>query len=214
MDVLIVTATYLAIYLAAKWLDFAYAGSAALLVCLAIATWRLAAARSSWRELGLRRPASWLRTLFWAIALLVASEAVGLLIIVPLARAAEWAPLDLSRFAGLRGDWHRLAWWLLVAWTSAAIAEELVFRAFLMSRLQILFGTKPLGIALTIIVQAAAFGVAHFYLGARGMATAALLGLLYGAVYLRSGRNLPAVVLAHGTTDSLSLVALYLGAAG
>ncbi len=214
MDLLITTFVFVATYLAAQWLGVPYAGPGALLACLAAATWRLAVAGSSWRDLGLRVPASWLRTLLWALALLVASELAGLFVIAPLARAADWAPLNLARFAGLRDDWQVLAMWLLMAWTSAAVAEELVFRAFLMSRLQSVFGAKPAGIALTIIVQATAFGVAHFYLGARGMATAGLLGLLYGAAYLRSGRNLPAVMLAHGTTDSLSLVALYFGAAG
>jgi uncharacterized protein len=213
MDLLIATAVFVATYLAAQWLGFPYAGPCALLACLATATWRLAVAQSSWRDLGLRMPKSWLRTLLWALALLIAGELAGLLVIAPLARAAHWAPIDLSRFAGLSGDWQVLAVWLLVAWTSAAIAEELVFRAFLMSRLQLLFGSKPLGIALTIIVQALCFGAVHFYLGQRGMATAALLGLLYGATYLRSGRNLPALMLAHGATDSLSLVALYFGAA-
>ena len=213
MDLLIATAAFVATYLATQWLGFPYAGPSALLACLAAATWRLAVAQSSWRDLGLRVPKSWLRTLLWALALLVASELAGLLIIAPLARAAHWAPLNLSRFDGLRGDWQVLALWLLVAWTSAAVAEELVFRAFLMSRLQLLFGSKPPGIALTVIVQALSFGAAHFYLGQRGMATAALLGLLYGVTYLRTGRNLPALMLAHGATDSLSLVALYLGAA-
>lgn len=213
MDLLIATVAFVATYLAAQWLASPYAGPFALLACLAAATWRLAVAQSSWRDLGLRLPKSWLRTLLWAVALLVASELAGALVIAPLARAAQWAPMNLSRFAGLHGNWQVLAAWLLVAWTSAAVAEELVFRAFLMSRLQMLFGSKPAGIALTIIVQALCFGVAHFYLGSRGMATAALLGLLYGAVYLRSGRNLPAVMLAHGTTDSLSLMALYFGAA-
>jgi CAAX protease family protein len=213
MDLLIVTAVFVVTYLAAQLLGFPSAGLYSLLACLAVATWRLAAAQSSWRDLGFRRPANWLRTALWSLALLVASALVVALIINPLARAAHWPPMDLSRFAGLQGNWHVLLVWLLLAWTSAAMGEELLFRAFLISRLQRLFGSTPLGTTLTVLVQAVCFGVAHFYLGQRGVATAMVVGLLYGAVYLRSGRNLPALMLAHGTTDSLSLVALYFGAA-
>jgi membrane protease YdiL (CAAX protease family) len=213
MDLLIVTAAYAVTYLGARLLGSSYAGLCALLACLAVATWRLAAAQSSWRDLGFRVPGNWLRTTLWSLALLVATALVGALIINPLARAAQWPPMDLSRVAGLRGNWHALMAWLLLAWTSAALAEELVFRAFLISRLQMIFGSAPLGTALTVLIQAVCFGAAHFYLGQRGVATAMAVGILYGATYLRSGRNLPALMLAHGTTDSLSLVALYFGAA-
>jgi len=213
MDLLIVTAVFVVTYLAVQLLGYPSAGLYALLVCLAVATWRLAAAQSSWRDLGLRVPASWLRTALWSLALLVASALVAVLVIDPLARAADWPPIDLSRFAGLRGNWRVLLAWLLLAWTSAAMGEELLFRAFLISRLQMLFGSTPPGTTLTVLVQAVCFGAAHFYLGQRGVVTAMVVGLLYGAVYLRSGRNLPALMLAHGTTDSLSLVALYFGAA-
>jgi membrane protease YdiL (CAAX protease family) len=67
------------------------------------------------------------------------------------------------------------------------------------------------GTTLTVLVQAVCFGAAHVYLGQRGVATAMTVGLLYGAAYFGTGRNLPVLMLAHGATDSLSLIAIYMG---
>jgi membrane protease YdiL (CAAX protease family) len=213
LDLLIVSAVFVATNLVGHSLNSAYAGTYALLTSFAACTWRLAVAHSSWRDLGLRLPSSWLRTILLAVALLVVSEVVALVTINPLARAAHWPPLNLSRFAGLRGNWHALLGWLTLAWTSAAIAEELVFRGFLISRLQTALRATPLHTVLVVLAQAVCFGAVHVYLGPRGVAIAITMGLLYGAVYVGTGRNLPALMLAHGATDSLSLIAIYAGAA-
>jgi membrane protease YdiL (CAAX protease family) len=212
MDLLIVGVSLAMTYLVAHSLGSANAGIYATLVGILICTWRLAIAHSSWRALGFRAPKSWPRTIVLSIALLVASELAGLLIVGPLARAANWPPLDISRFAGLGGNWHALLGWLLVAWTSAAIGEELIFRGFLISRLQTLWGETRVATLFAIVTQAICFGVAHLYLGQRGVVTATVIGLLYGAVYVGTGRQLPILVLAHGATDSTSLIAIYAGA--
>jgi membrane protease YdiL (CAAX protease family) len=111
----------------------------------------------------------------------------------------------------LSGDPWTLFGWLLVAWTSAVIGEELIFRAFLISRLQMLWSETRVATLFAIITQAIFFAVAHVYLGQRGVVTATAIGLLYGAAYVGTGRQLPALMLAHGATDSLSLIAIYTG---
>ncbi len=212
MDLLIVAAVFVGTSVLAHLLGSAHAGTYAMLVSLAACSWRLAVTQSSWRDLGLRVPNRWLRTILLSIMLMMASQLVVLVVVEPLARAAGWPPLDVSRFAGMRGNWHALLAWLLLAWTSAAVAEELVFRAFLISRLQMLLGATRIRSGLAVLAQAVCFGVAHFELGPRGVAIATTVGVLYGAVYLGTGRNLPALMLAHGATDSLSFIALYAGA--
>jgi len=212
VDLLIVGVVFVATYVVAHLLIPAYAGPVTLILTLVVCTWRLAVAHSSWGDLGLRPPERWLRTILWAFGLLVASELAALLIVNPIAQAADLPALDISRFAGVRGNWRALLGWLLVAWTSAAVAEELVFRGYLLSRLQILFGATPLGITCAVLLQAACFGAGHVYLGSRGVLIATVMGLLYGAAYVGTGRNLPALMLAHGATDSLSLISIYAGA--
>ena len=49
--------------------------------------------------------------------------------------------------------------------------------------------------------------------GTRGAVTAGMVAVVYGIVYRVNGRNLWPLVIAHGVTDTVSLVALYFGAA-
>jgi CAAX protease family protein len=110
------------------------------------------------------------------------------------------------------GNWRVLLGWLLVAWTSAAIGEELVFRGFLISRVQMLLGASPMAKMLAVLAQAIGFGAGHAYLGVHGMVATAVVGVLYGVTYFATGRNLPALILTHGVTDSLGLIGVYAGA--
>jgi len=212
VDVLIVGVLLAVTYVIAHSLGSEYAGMYVMLVGVIVCSWRLSVAYSSWRDVGVRAPKSWTRTIVLSIFLLVASELAGLLVNGPLARVAHWPPMDVSRFTGLRGNWHALLGWLFVAWTSAAIGEELIFRGFLISRLQVLWGTTRAATLFAVITQSICFGIAHLYLGQRGVATAMIVGLLYGAVYVGTGRNLLILMFAHGATDSIGLMALYAGA--
>jgi membrane protease YdiL (CAAX protease family) len=55
------------------------------------------------------------------------------------------------------------------------------------------------------------FGYGHYYKGPAGIIDSAIAGLILGAAYLLSGRNLWTSVLAHGFIDTTALVVLYFG---
>jgi len=55
------------------------------------------------------------------------------------------------------------------------------------------------------------FGFGHFYKGPAGIVDSGFAGLVLGAAYLWSGRNLWVTVLAHGFIDTFALLAVYLG---
>ena len=55
------------------------------------------------------------------------------------------------------------------------------------------------------------FGFGHSYQGLTGMIDTGIHGLLLGALYLASGRNLWACIIAHGVTDTVALIAVFLG---
>ena len=212
LDICCVAAGYLIVYFSMRWLELPRAGSSAVIVGLAIATWRLRVHGEGWRQIGLSKPPSLGRTLLEVVAL-YALVLIGMLLIVePLARALGWRPLDLTVFANLRGDALALAKMILIAWTTAAIGEELLFRGFLLARLEQLLGNRRISIALAVVLQAALFGVAHAYLGPRGIASAALVGLIYGTWFMLRGRHLWPLIVAHGLTDTVSLFAIYAGA--
>lgn len=125
-----------------------------------------------------------------------------------LLQSAGLPPPDVSVFeALLEGNLVMYLWFLIpVAWGSAAIGEELLARGFLLHRLEGLSGTGA-----AVVLQAAIFAAAHFYQGVTGVLTIFVLALVFGIVYLRSGRNLLPLILAHGLIDTFSLTMLYLG---
>ncbi len=209
MDLGIVAASFVLTYFAARGFGVPGPGSWAVMCALAVSTWRLNSAGMSWRDVGLRAPGSAWRVIAWVAALYVAAGLVKVLIIDPLAKVAGWPPLNLSRFAKLPGNFALLAGALLLVWIQAAFGEELVFRGFLLTRLELLFGDASAATLLAVLGQALLFGGAHWYLGARGITTAALIGLVLGATYLFDGRNLVPLIIAHGLIDSLSLIAIY-----
>ena len=55
------------------------------------------------------------------------------------------------------------------------------------------------------------FGLAHLYQGVTGVVEAALAGVLLGALYLASGRNLTAAIAAHFVSNTLDFTLIYLG---
>ena len=160
-----------------------------------------------WRDLVFGRPLPPLQVLgFTGLALALVLFAVTASNAV--LRAMGFPPADVSVFTQLlEGDLVIYLWFLLpVSWGSAAIGEELLMRGYLLHRLEGLAGT-----AAAVVLQALIFALAHFYQGITGVVNIFVLALLFGLVYLRSGRNLLPLILAHGLIDTFSMTALYLG---
>lgn len=215
-DIVGAAIVFAGVYFGLQWLHWPAPGTFALVVTLVFATWRLAATgpglRGAWARIGLHAPISWLRLLLWVIGIYVLVIIANALIVVTLGRVFGWPPLDISRFAGLEGNPTSLAFWLLIAWTTAAFGEELLFRGFLLTRLNTLLGPHPIAMATAVLLQAALFAAGHAYLGIRGTMSAGVVALVFGAVYFLNGRQLLPLVLAHGLIDSVSLIAIFAGA--
>lgn len=210
-DLLIVLGGFGAAFMAPALVGFYGSGLVAIVVALLLIHWRLQRAGESWASLGFARAASVPRLLLVAVALYVVVLAAVSVLVRPAAQALHWPPQDLARFAAMRGHPWRLAAMLLLAWTSAAFGEEILFRGFLQGRLQRLIGAGPARSALAILLQATAFGLCHAYLGVRGIANAAVVGLVFGIGLIACRGSLWPLILAHGLTDTVTLVLLYLG---
>ena len=72
-----------------------------------------------------------------------------------------------------------------------------------------LFSTR--GWAASALASSALFGAAHLYQGASGVMATGLSGLVFASVYLASGRNLWACILAHGVLDTAGFLLIYFG---
>ncbi|MCM3903488.1 MAG: CPBP family intramembrane metalloprotease [Pyrinomonadaceae bacterium] len=167
--------------------------------------------RVGWRDLGLRRPTSWWSTLLLGTAIGIGYQYFSLYVLEPLiARITDDLP-DVSQFAPLIGNSFFLFISLVLSWTLAAFGEELVFRGYLMNRVADLVGSASAGWLISLIVVSLLFGIVHLYQGTSGVIVITLHGLLLGALYLATGRNLWVPIMAHGVNDTVGFILIFLG---
>lgn len=100
---------------------------------------------------------------------------------------------------------------LLLSWTTAAFAEETVYRGWITTRVAELSRFSKVGWIAATLVSSIVFGLLHMYQGLSGMIATGVTGLVLGCVYLASGRNLWAPIVAHGVMDSSGFVMIYFG---
>ena len=185
------------------------------MLLLIVAATLLLPAGESWRGVGLLAPTSRWRAAALIVGGYLAVGAALALVTQLLLPALGLTPRTLAAFAGLRGNLGEYLYWLIpVAWGSAAIGEELVFRGFLQTRLERFFGSGSGGTVLAAIGQAIIFGSLHAYQGLGGAILAGVTGLIIGLVYVIGRRNLWTCIILHGLIDTVSLTAIYLGVAG
>jgi len=170
---------------------------------------------SSWREIGLARPQSWPRTVLLGIGTLVGAAIVSVVVTMIALNFPGLAtePADVSRFNPMEGNLLLFLGYLLLAWTTIAFGEEMFFRAFLITRLGEVFNNTKLRWGLALVGSSVAFGLAHYQEGPVGILSTGAIGLLFGWIYLRTGRNLWVTIIAHGLLNSLRFMLVYLGAA-
>jgi len=182
-----------------------------MLTLLAWATVSLHRHGETWRSLVLKRPISIVRTTILVVAGYFGAIALNaLLILMVLPRLGVSRP-SLTALSSLAHNPGVYVAWLALAWTSAAVGEELQFRGFLMSRLERLLGRGWWATGLALAGQATVFGALHIYQGPGGMLATGVLGLVFGAVFLFGRRNALPNIIVHGLVDTVSLTLIFLG---
>jgi membrane protease YdiL (CAAX protease family) len=170
---------------------------------------------SSWREIGLAKPGSWLKTALYGIGALVGAVvlflAVQSIVVGVLTALGVAIPeIDESRFNSIQGNLPIFILLVVLAWTTIAFGEELFYRAFLISRM---VDFTTIGRRMAILIAGVVFGVVHFAEGPLGILSNGAFGVLFGWIYLRSGRNLWITIIAHGLLNTVRFTLLYSGAA-
>lgn len=179
---------------------------ARMAIVVAICTWFLRSGGERWADVGLRAPPrAWVTPLAAVGGLLAILVTAG--VVLP---ALGVRPVVASGLP-IRGDLAEYLYWVLpVSWGSAAFGEELVFRGFLLDRIQKLAGAPGTPATLVaIVVQAAVFGSLHAYQGLGGVLLTGTIGLLLGGVWLVGGRNLWACIIIHGLIDATTITRAY-----
>lgn len=181
------------------------------LLLVGLGTTSLWARRTSWLDVGLKRPASWRTTVGAATLLAVAASAFSLWIARPAIQALTGHVQDYSLFQSVQGNARTFLGWLAISWILGAFLEEMAFRGYFLNRSLDLFGRRWPGIVTAVLLNASAFGALHAYQGLGGMLNTAVDAAIFALVYLSSGRNLWLTVLMHGIGNTLGLIAIYQG---
>jgi membrane protease YdiL (CAAX protease family) len=100
--------------------------------------------------------------------------------------------------------WTERRWWVLVC-ISAGVCEETLFRGFMLHYLHVFPWT--LNLTLALLISAVIFGFNHLYQGAGGVLGTAIVGFLFGLLFLLTG-NLLVPIILHGVIDLRTLILL------
>jgi membrane protease YdiL (CAAX protease family) len=163
------------------------------------------------RVIGLRRPASWPRTILIGLAAAALRIVLGEFVIGPIT-SRFWppakAPAGASSITG-----HPLIALAALAfvWIFAAFGEEIGYRGYLLTRAADLGGRSKAAYWIGLLVVSVLFGYGHYYKGPAGMVDSGVAGLILGAAYLLTRRNLWVAILGHGFIDTLGVLAACMG---
>ena len=164
-----------------------------------------------WRDVGLARPLNWRRTIVIGIACGIGMELLELFVTQPLLVKLTGKMPDFSDLGDLHGNWKLFLLFLALTWTLAAFGEEMVYRGYLMNRVAGLFRNPRIAWMISLVVVSFAFGLGHIDQGITGQVENMIDGLLLGAIFLATGCNMWAAIIAHGFSDTLDILLMYLG---
>ncbi len=165
----------------------------------------------TWRSVGFSAPPNGWRAVRFGLLAGLAIEALELFVTQPLLVRWTGKYPDLSVFAASRHDVKLLLLLLAGSWTLAALGEELVWRGYVFNRVSDLVGRSRVGAVTALVLMSLAFGLAHADQGTTGVIENTIDGALLGLLYLASNRNLWLPIVAHGVTDSVDSLLLFLG---
>lgn len=161
----------------------------------------------AWSQLGFAPGPQWWQTLIITLGtIILIFMASG--IVRPLVTSIG-DEADISHLMVLQGNLPLLIIALILVWITAAFLQELVFRAFFINSLDVLLGRTDWSPWWAVLISSFIFGLMHAWQGIGGIITTGIIGFIFGAVFLLSGRRLLPIILAHGIIDSISLYGIY-----
>jgi len=149
----------------------------------------------AWTDYGLSRP-RW-TDLLSGLGVFFAGKVVWILAEATLNRANAWGLLVEVRLLPIPQPFGPVEVGLALAWCVAnGFSEEVVMRAYLLTRLERLLGSTTWALIVTTIL----FAGYHAYQGGAGVVFAVVFGLVYGGIFCWSRRIWP-LVIAHAIAD-------------
>ena len=165
--------------------------------------------QDSFGEIGFRRPESWARTIFLAIAFGVVIQLVFSIVVDPLLARWTGTPVDVSSLDGMRGNLVNYLIMLAVGWVLGGFLEEMLFRGYLLKRIRLVLGDSPAATLIAILLPALAFGLAHSYQDTAGMISTGLIGAILGGLFVWYRGNLWLPIMVHGFSNVVGVTLIY-----
>lgn len=162
------------------------------------------------QTLGFRKP----RSIPWALGWGFGTVVLLFVILIVLANILQYFEITQSAedFLFIRENFWVFVFALtVITWFHAGFGEEMVFRGFILRNLTVLTGGTGWGLAAAVVLQAALFGALHLNQGVGGGILIFTLALAFGWVFIKTGRNLWPVIIAHGIFDTFQFSNLYYG---
>jgi membrane protease YdiL (CAAX protease family) len=167
--------------------------------------------RVGWRGVGLTRPANWGRVVTLGVVTGIFLQVLSEFVTEPAIKYLTHQAADMSEFTPLVGNLELAALYFVLVWSWAAFGEELTYRGYVLNRAADLGNQTPFAWNVGLVLAMGLFGFGHSYQGAAGMIDTGIHGLVFGILYLASGRNLWASIIAHGVCDTVGIVAIFFG---
>lgn len=164
----------------------------------------------SWKDGGFAEWCSW-KTLGYGAILGVALAFFSILVTQPILKAVTGGTPDLSDLKDIEGNIQLLFIFFGLNWVLAAFGEEMSYRGYLLTRVLDLFSKSRAAEWACVTVVGILFGVAHFWQGPIGMTENAVNGVLFGAIYLATGRNLWFMIALHGVSNMVDFTMIFYG---
>ena len=178
---------------------------------LIVATWRMRVRDVTWKDLGLRKPENFGKTLGISILILV-TVVISIITFeiikdhLPFSLASDSSSESaVSKFGSLKGNWTHFFLIIPFIWMESML-EELLDRGFLMNWLEQLFARTSFATVIAVLLQAAIFGFRHSNDISERSITDGIIGLIMGIAYVKFGRNLWPLIIAHCLLNSMSMI--------
>ena len=178
------------------------------LTTVGVATLLLYHRKQSWKNVGLTKPGHILKSLGVAGIILIGTVAAVMLfelLVRDLLLTGTESVADSESFSDLKGNLPYFFSIIFFVWIESFL-EELQDRGFSLNRFESLFSKIPLSTVLAILIQAGIFGFRHSYDFSPRAITTGLIGLVFGTVYVLSGRNLWPLIIAHIILNTMSMI--------
>ncbi len=177
---------------------------------LIVATWRMRVRGVSWKDLGLHKPKYFGKTVGISI-LILATVMISIMTFeiikdhLPFSLAPDTSEKASSKFGDLKGNWTHFFLIIPFIWIESML-EEMLDRGFLINWLERLFSGTSFATIIAVILQAMIFGFRHSYDLSERSITVGIIGLIMGIAYIKFGRNLWPIIIAHCLLNTFSML--------